>query len=81
MVSQTQNYCQWLVKPKTIEKPLVPMVGQTEKIEKPSLPMVCQTKKHRKTIDTNGCIPNINSTAQVSMLGIFFVERVKRAVD
>jgi len=51
------RWYQWFARPKTIEKPssllektiekpLVPMVGQTKTIEKPSLPMVCQTKNH-----------------------------------
>ena len=47
------HYYQWFWWPKTIGKPL--------------LPMVLETKNHRTTIDINGGFPTICSMAMVSM--------------
>jgi len=55
----------WIKKPSKI--PLQPMVFGPKTIGKPLLPMVLDTKNHRKTIDINDGFPSIYSMAMVSM--------------
>ena len=42
------------------------MVFGPKSIEKPMLPMVLETKNHHKTIDINGDFPTIHSMAVVT---------------
>ena len=43
------------------------MVFGPKSIGKPLLPMVLETKNHRKTIDINGDFPSIRSMAMVGL--------------
>ena len=52
---------------KTLKKTLLPMFFGPKTIGKPLLPMVLETKNHCTTIDINGGFPTIYSMAMVSM--------------
>ena len=56
-------------------KPSASMVAGPKTIAKPLVPMVCQTKNHCKTTDTNGCYPTLHLLPNPSLFGIFFAER------
>ena len=66
-IKPLKNYCyQWFLDPKTIEKPLLPMVLVTKNYWITIASNGFWTKIHHKSTDINGDFPSIHTMAMVN---------------